>query len=131
VLALARGLPSPSQRGKGVLEALMIVYVLWKSFTVLQVRQPVFDGGVGCGRLGRETEREGGRVREREKERTRALLHKKNTTMGQSNVGPQREGERERGERGRERPGGADTVVEDSNWKFIPNTCCWKGEGSP
>jgi hypothetical protein len=82
---LALGLPSPSQRGKGVLEVLMIVYVHWKLIPVLQVRQPVFNGGVGCGSLGRETERVRGRVREREKERARALLNKKNTTMGQSN----------------------------------------------
>ena len=81
MLALARGVPSPSQRGKCVLEALMIVDALWKFFPVLQVRQPVFYGGVGCGRLGWETEGES----EREKERTRALLQKKNTTLGQSN----------------------------------------------
>jgi hypothetical protein len=64
-----------------VLEVLMIVYVHWKLIPVLQVHQPVFNGGVACGILGRETERERGRVRERE----RALLIKKNTTMGQSN----------------------------------------------
>ena len=68
---LALGLPSLSQRGKGVLEVLMIVYVHWKLIPVLQVRQPVFNGGVGCGSLGRETERERGRVRVREKERAR------------------------------------------------------------
>ena len=68
---LALGLPSPSQRGKGVLKVLVIVYVHWKLIPVLQVRQPVFNGGVGCGSLGRETERERGRVRVREKERAR------------------------------------------------------------
>jgi hypothetical protein len=36
----------------------MIVYVHWKLIAVLQVRQRVFNGGIGCGSLGRETERE-------------------------------------------------------------------------
>ena len=44
----------------------MIVYALWKFFPVLQVRQPVFYGGVRCGRLGWETEGESERERKSE-----------------------------------------------------------------
>ena len=83
---LALGLPSPSQRGKGVLKVLMIVYVHWKLIPVLQVRQPVFNGGVGCGSLGRETERERGRVRERERASTRTTAQEKHDNGSKSSL---------------------------------------------
>ena len=43
----------------------MIVVLPWKSRPVLQVTQPVFNGGVGCGGLVRATEREGESEREK------------------------------------------------------------------